>query len=115
MSSRRSARVEKFLKEEISTIIQRQIKDPRIGFVTVTGAKITDDLRYATIFVTVYGSASDRARTLAGLKSAEGFIRGQIGNRIRLRYTPEIIFKFDKSLERATHISEVLEEIKKEK
>lgn len=114
MSRRRSARMAKFLKEEVSRIIQRQIKDPRIGFVTVTDVKITDDLRYATVFITVYGSPSDRERTLAGMENAKGFIRGQIGSRIRSRYTPEIIFKLDESLERVAHISEVLDGIKKE-
>ncbi|MBI4550983.1 MAG: 30S ribosome-binding factor RbfA [Candidatus Latescibacteria bacterium] len=109
--SRRSLRVADLLKQEVSDIIRNEMKDPRIGFVTVTAVDVTDDLRYARVFVSVFGSDAERTRSLQGLERATGFIRSQIGRRVRLRHTPEFSFRFDRSLIHAARIAEVMKTI----
>lgn len=111
MSSRRMLKVNELIHEEISDILQKKIKDPRVGFVTVSDVIVSDDLRYAKVFITVYGSEEQKSQSLVGLAQARGFVRRELGKRIRLRYTPEIIFKFDDTLERSTRIMELLKEI----
>jgi ribosome-binding factor A len=110
MTRRRAKRAGRLIQEEIAKIIQRELKDPRIGFVTVTGVDVTDDLRYAKVFITVL-KREEKAATLEGLEHAKGFIRREIGQKIRLRFTPEIEFRFDESAERGAHIEEVLRKI----
>lgn len=110
------ARLEKItqaLKKEISNIIHDELKDPRLGFVTVTRVELTPDLRNAKIFFSVLGNSKDYKKTKDALDSASGFIRREISQRIRLRFTPEIIFKEDRSTEYSVRIQEVLEEINK--
>lgn len=87
----------------------RKIKDPRIGFVTITDVEVTDDLRNAKVFVSVYGG--DKEDTLKGLKSASAFIRSELGRRMRLRVVPELLFRFDSTVEQGAHIMELLREI----
>lgn len=89
----------------------RKIKDPRIGFVTVTDVDVADDLRNATVYVSVYGNDADKASSLKGLRSASAFIRSELGKRMRLRYAPELLFRFDSAVERGAHIMELLKEI----
>ena len=96
------------MKQEISQIILQELKDPRIGFVTVTKVEMTGDLREATIFVSIMGKDEALKDTLQGLKSSLGFIRREIGKRIRLRFTPEISFALDDSLAYSSHIQELL-------
>ncbi len=108
---KRSERVADQMKEEIADILQRRIKDPRIGFVTVTGVDVSDDLRNATVFVSVFGE--DKQSSLAGLKSAGPFIRSELGKRMRMRFVPELLFRYDTSVEQGAHIMELLEEIGK--
>lgn len=105
------------MKQEIADILMRKIKDPRIGFVTVTGVDLADDLRNAKVFVSVYGGDDQKKASLEGLKSASSFIRSELGRRMRLRYVPELLFRFDATVERGAHIMELLREIedKKEK
>ncbi len=110
MVRRRAQRAGRLIQEEISKIIQRELKDPRIGFVTVTGVDVTDNLRYAKVFITVL-KEKNKEKTLEGLEHAKGFIRKEIGQRIKLRFTPEIEFSFDESIERGAHIEEVLKKI----
>ncbi len=111
MVSRRVERVATAIKEEVSTIIQEEVKDPRIGFITVTDVELSEDLRHAKVFISVYGNESEKVKALKGLSSAAGFIRSQMGKRIKLRYTPEIVFKWDRSIERGAHIEELLRKI----
>ncbi|MFQ6091877.1 MAG: 30S ribosome-binding factor RbfA [bacterium] len=111
---KRSTRVADLLQKEISYIILRELKDPRIGFVTVTGVSVSDDLKYAKVFVSVMGQSEEVERTFDGLKSATGFIQGCIGRRVRLRYTPEISFRLDESVSYGAHIEQLLRDIKKE-
>ncbi len=111
MTRRRAQRAGRLIQEEISKIIQRELKDPRIGFVTITGVDVTDDLRYAKVFITVL-KREERERTLEGLEHAKGFIRREIGQRIKMKFTPEIEFRFDETIERGAHIEEVIRKIK---
>lgn len=98
---------------EIADILMRKIKDPRIGFVTVTGVEVSDDLRNAKVFVSVFGGSKED--TIKGLESASPFIRSELGRRMRLRFVPELLFRFDDTVERGAHMMEIFESIKKEK
>lgn len=111
---KRAARVGDQMKEEIADILLRKIKDPRIGFVTVTDVEITDDLRNAKIFVSIYGSEKNKAESLKGLISATNFIRSELGRRMRMKHTPELLFRFDATVEQGAHIMELLREIEEE-
>lgn len=111
MSTRqRAQRVGEEIKKEVSEII-REMKDPRIGFVTVVDVEVSNDLRHGKIFVSVYGEEESKKDSLAGLEAATGFIRSELGRRIRLRHTPEILFRLDSSIERGARINQILNEI----
>src|SRR5947208_16260806 len=110
----RKERLEELLRREISDIIHREVKDPRIGFVTVTDAEVTGDLSFAKVFVSVLGSEEQQQAALKGLNSATRFIRGEFGQRIKLRQVPEISFRFDKSIQHGGRIHELLEQVKQE-
>lgn len=114
MTYQRSDRVKELLRQEISQIIREEIKDPRIGFATVTDVEISQDLRHAKVFISIYGDEDNRNQTLKGLQSASGFIRGEVGKRIRMKHVPEILFRFDESIERGARIFELLHEIENE-
>lgn len=105
-------RVTEAIRKEVSVIIHDELKDPRLGFVTVTRVEMTQDLRLAKVFFSVLGNEEESKRTQAALDSALGFIRKLIAERINLRLAPEIIFKEDKSSEYSVRIQEVLDEIK---
>ena len=112
MSQLRVEKVQELMKQEISQIIQRELKDPRIGFVTVTSVECTGDFREAKIYVSLMGSEQQVKDSWAGLNRGLGFIRREIGKRIRLRFTPELTFELDKSLDYSAHIQELLLKIK---
>ncbi len=114
MSQLRVEKVQELMKQEVSKMILRELKDPRIGFVTVTQVELTGDLREAKIYVSIMGSEEQVKDSWQGLQSALGFIRREIGRRIRLRFTPEISFALDKSLDYSAHIQELLLKIKSE-
>lgn len=107
----RQDRVEKAIQKEVSSIIHDELKDPRLGFVTIIGAEITKDLRDAKIFYSVLGQEKEYKDTRDALESASGFIRKLIGERINLRFVPTIIFKEDRSSEYSVRIQKVLDEI----
>ena len=111
MTSPRIARLRELLKQETSAILRRDMKDPRIGFVSVTDVELTPDLRHARIFVSVYGDAEAKARTMAGLRSAEGFVRTELAHRIRLRHIPEVSFRIDESIEQGDRINRLLRQV----
>ncbi|WP_040572352.1 30S ribosome-binding factor RbfA [Selenomonas flueggei] len=111
MSKVRVEKVQELMKQEISDIIFNELKDPRIGFVTVTSVACTEDLREAKIYVSVMGDEKKARDTLNGLNSSLGFVRREIGKRIRLRFTPEISFALDTSLNYSDHIQRLLNEI----
>lgn len=108
----RQEKVAEAIKKEVSLILHDELKDPRLGFVTVTRVEVTHDLRQAKIFFSVLGKDEDYQRTKKALDSGIGFIRRLIAQRIRLRFAPEIIFKEDRSTEYSIRIEEVLNEIK---
>lgn len=109
--SLRANRVGEQMKKELSDIIGRKLKDPRIGFVTVTGVEVTGDLQQAKVFITVLGDSRKREDTLNGLEKAKGFIRSEVGHRIRLRKTPELFFEIDESIDYGNKIETLLKEI----
>lgn len=114
MSKVRVEKVQELMKQEVSDIIFNELKDPRIGFVTVTSVTCTEDLREAKIYVSVMGDEKKARDTLNGLNSSLGFVRREIGKRIRLRFTPEISFALDTSLNYSDHIQRLLNEIHEE-
>lgn len=108
MGARRADRVADLVRAAVAELILRELKDPRIGLVTLTEVDMTDDLRHAKIFFSVVGSDEERQRSLAGLQSAAGFIRREVGRRLQLRFAPEISFRLDPIPERAQRVSELL-------
>ena len=114
MSKVRVEKVQELMKQEVSDIIFNELKDPRIGFVTVTSVACTEDLREAKIYVSVMGDEKKARDTLYGLNSSLGFVRREVGRRIRLRFTPEISFALDTSLNYSDHIQRLLNEIHEE-
>jgi len=115
MSSQRPGRVQEAIRQEVSMILHNVIRDPRLGFLTVTGVELTNDLRFARIYFSVLGDEKARKLALKGLNSAKGYIKGLLGEKIKLRYMPDIEFKFDDTLERTQRIYDLFEQIKKEK
>jgi ribosome-binding factor A len=109
----RHEKVQEQLKKEVSLIIVNELKDPRLGFVTITKVELTADLRYAKIYFSVLGKDEDYDKCEAALKSGLGFIRRLVGQRIRLRFIPELTFRRDRSIEYSVRIQEVLNEIGK--
>jgi ribosome-binding factor A len=107
----RLARLRELFKVEISAILHREMKDPRIGFVSVTDVEISPDLRHAKAFVSILGDAEAKAKTMAGLENAQGFIRTELGRRIRLRRIPEILFRLDESIERGVRVQHLLRRV----
>jgi ribosome-binding factor A len=112
--SLRATRIGEQMKKELSDIIGRKLKDPRIGFVTVTDVRVTGDLQQAKVYITVLGDEQQRQNTLKGLAKAKGFIRSEIGQRIRLRKTPEIYFEIDESIEYGNRIESLIKQISEE-
>lgn len=110
----RSERVKHLIQEEISRILQRDVKDPRVKFVTVTAVKLTDDLREAKILVSIMGEETNREAALSGLKRATGYVRGELGRRLKLKYTPAIEFFVDDSWEKQERILHLLDSIHRE-
>lgn len=110
MSGRRPERLAEQIKEEVSLIIAGEVEDPRIGFVTVTEARVTPDLRNAKIYVSVTGTEEEAAASVAALNHAAGFIRTQLGAVLRIRRTPELYFVHDDTIRTAARIEELLKE-----
>ena len=107
----RADRVAEQMKNELTDIISRKLKDPRIGFVTVTDVEVTGDLQIATVYISVLGDEVAAQDTLKGLERAKGFIRSEIGQRIRLRITPEIKFEMDASIAYGNRIEDLLRDL----
>jgi len=106
-------RIAEEIKRELSNVI-RELKDPRIGgVVSVVAVDVTRDLRYAKAYISVLGSDEDKENALSGLKSAAGFIRREIGNRVMLRHVPEFHFVIDNSIEHGINISKLIDEVRK--
>ena len=111
MQYKRADRVGDLIKEEISRIIQQELKDPGIGFVTITGAELSDDLKHAKIFYSVLGDEEAKKESSSALRRACGFVQREMGRRLRLKYTPEIYFLFDPSVEYGARIERLIEKM----
>ena len=110
----RQAKIVELLKEEISEILRRELKDPRLGFVTITDAEISPDLRHAKVFVSVLGTDQERQENMALLKKAERFIRQAMAKRLSMKVLPEIHFFLDTSVDHGVRIFELLDQIKRD-
>ncbi len=108
---KRSVRVGDLIREEIADIIMHRLKDPRLGFVTVTGAKVSDDLRHATVYVSVFEDIK-RGETLKALSSSASFVRNELGKRLKMKFIPRLFFKIDESIEYGQKIDRILDGIK---
>ncbi|MDI7247334.1 MAG: 30S ribosome-binding factor RbfA [Bacillota bacterium] len=115
MARLRVERVAEAIRSEVADILAREIKDPRLGFATITDVEVSEDLRHVKIFVSVMGDKTQVDETMAALESATGFVRSEIGRRIRLRHTPEIVFRYDTSIRRGARVFELLKEIRGER
>jgi len=113
-STRRSEQFEKYLKKKINEIIYRRINDPRISFVTITKVSASSDLKYAKIYISIYGDENHNLNCLKALKNATKFIRGEIARESTIRYVPEITFLVDKEIEYQYRLFKILEEMHKE-
>lgn len=108
----RAARVRKRILEETSEIIHDKIKDPRVGFVTVTDVEVSRDLRHATIFLSTIKGGATREKSLAALDHAKGYIRTELGRRVRMKYLPEIELVFDESVEEGDRIERLIKKVR---
>ena len=115
MEGKRSERVGDSVRKEISEMLVKTIKDPRIGFVTITRVAVTEDCRSAKVYYSVVGTLAERERCMEGLNSAKGYIRRELGHRMKLKYTPEIVFQFDPSIEYAAHMGELIHRLQEER
>ncbi|MEM6424778.1 MAG: 30S ribosome-binding factor RbfA [Cyanobacteria bacterium P01_H01_bin.119] len=116
-TNRRVARVAALIKREISQMLMSGIKDDRVGtgMVSVTDVEVSGDLQHAKVFVSIYGTDEARAETMAGLKAATSYVRSELGQRVRLRRTPEVIFREDRSFERGTRVLSLLNQLSDER
>jgi len=115
-TSRRVDRVAELIKREVSQMLLNGIKDDRVGvgMVSVTDVDVSGDLQHAKIYVSIYGSDDAREQTMAGLKSATGYVRRELGQRIRLRRTPEVVFHEDRSIERGTRVLSLINQLNRD-
>lgn len=112
MGTRRQERVSELIREEISELIKREVNDPRLGgFISVTEVVVSSDLRHAKVFVSIMGSEEEKRQVEKGLAAASGFIRKGLGQRLALRYTPELIFQRDESIERGSRLLQLINEV----
>jgi ribosome-binding factor A len=116
-TNRRVSRVAELIKREVSQMLFNGIKDDRVGMgmVSVTDVDVSGDLQHATIFVSIYGTEEAKTETMAGLKSATGYVRSELGSRVRLRRTPEVIFVEDRSIERGTKVLSLLNQLEEKR
>lgn len=111
MTVKRSEKVAEAIHELVSALLLKGVKDPRIGFTTITGVKVSDDLHLATIFFSVIGSDEEKKSTESGLNSARGFIRRELGKSLRMRYVPDVLFRYDESVDYGQRIDTLLDEL----
>ena len=108
---KRADRVSDQIRMEIADILMRRVKDPRVGFVTVTAVDVTADLKQAWVYVTVLQQGAQEAETLDALSRAEGFIKGELGRRLKLRYVPALTFMKDTSVDRVARVMNLLDQV----
>jgi ribosome-binding factor A len=110
MRSSRMRRVDEAMRAVLSDVIPKQLKDPRVGFVTVTGVRTSPDLRHARVYVSVLGDEATRGASLDGLRSAHGFLQRRVASELTLKHTPALTFEYDESVDRGMRISQLLDE-----
>jgi ribosome-binding factor A len=110
MNAGRMRRVDEAVRAVLSDVIASDLKDPRVGFVTVTGVKTSPDLRHARVFVSVLGDEDARSASLEGLRSAHGFLQSRVASELTLKHTPTLTFEYDDSVDRGMRITELLAE-----
>ena len=111
MESARTHRVGELIKEELSEMIKRQLKDPRIGLVTITGVEVSPDLRHADVYIDVLGNKKQRETTLEGLRRSSGYLRKELSKKLRLKHFPELKFEFDPSIEAGLRIEKIIKKL----
>jgi len=114
MPTQRQERVGQLLRDEISRIVQREMRDPRLGLVTVTEVRVSADLRQARVYVSVYGDEETARNTVDALSGAAGYVRGELSRVVKLRHIPELTFHYDDSLARGSRVLELMEKLKRE-
>jgi ribosome-binding factor A len=111
MAGARMRRVNEAVREVLSSQLAEGLKDPRIGFVTVTGVETSPDLRFARVYVSVLGDEGERAASLEALESSRGFLQARIGEELRMKRTPALSFQYDETVERADRMSRLIDEV----
>ncbi len=111
MTTWRQEQLAEVIAEELSDLIRTRMKDPRIGFASITDVELSGDLRHAKVFVSVLGTPEEQRATLQGLEHAAGFLRHELAQRLTIRYTPEVLFRLDESIERGTRILQLIHEM----
>ena len=114
MPTRRQQQVADAIQKEVSVLIQRELKDPRLGFITVTRAEVSPDLHHARVFVSILGTPEEQAASMKALESAAGFLRHELGNRLTMRYIPALQFRADISIAHSDRIARLLTELEAE-
>lgn len=112
--SRRMQRLDELLRQEVARLIAEEVKDPRVGFVTVMDARVSPDLRHARVYVSVLGDELEKRHAVEALQRAGGFLRGRLGRVLVMKYLPELRFELDRSLEKASRIEEILNRVRPE-
>ena len=115
MEGKRSDRVADSIRKEISEMLVKTIKDPRIGFITLTRVTVSEDCRLAKVYYSVVGTPEQKRQSMEGMNSAKGYIRRELGHRMKLKYTPELVFQFDPSIEYAIHMGELIHHLQEER
>lgn len=111
MRSGRMRRVDEAVRAVLSEAVGKDLKDPRVGFVTVTAVKTSPDLRHARVYVSVLGNDAEREDSLDGLRSAHGYLQGRVARELRIKHTPTLSFEYDDTVDRGMRISELLDEV----
>ncbi|MDD5447875.1 MAG: 30S ribosome-binding factor RbfA [Actinomycetota bacterium] len=109
--SRKTKRLEETIKEKLAILIEQQVKDPRIDFVTITDVEVASDLRHANIYISVMGEEDKVREALAGLESAKGFLKRHLGKELRVKYLPELSFKYEQTAREALRLQEIMKNV----
>jgi ribosome-binding factor A len=112
--TRRQDQLGELIGQELSDLIHNRLKDPRVGFASITGVEMSGDLRHAKVFVSVMGSAEDQQATMRALSHAGGFLRHELAQRLTIRYTPELAFRLDESIAHGSHLMELMRQVREE-
>ena len=110
----RQEKLGELIAVELSDLLRTRLKDPRVGFASITRVEVSGDLRYAKVFVSVMGTTDEQEESMKGLKHAVGFLRHELASRLTLRYMPELTFKLDTSIEQGAHVLELIRQIEQE-